>query len=655
MFETLKIYTHKEISLEDIIEKLAHLEYHRQEAVSEEGDFSVKGDTLEVFPVNFSFPVRIEWEFNTVTKIYSFDSKINRKLLDYNFLIIIPFIRKRHKYKYSEDIPLDAVLKIKKGDYVVHTQYGIGRFLGIKMIKTAKMKGYFFEIEYSNKDKLYVPREDAHLIQKYISFSLRSPKLSRLGSREWANIKQRAERGIKNFALRLLKIEAQRKFIGGFRYSRDGQWQKMFEDSFPYEDTEDQKKAAQDVKSDMESAQCMDRLICGDVGYGKTEVAMRAAFKAVMDAKQVAFLVPTTVLAYQHYKSLKERIADFPINVEMLSRFRTKSEQKSIIEGIKLGKVDIIVGTHRLLSADVSFKDLGLLIIDEEQRFGVAHKERIKQLKTGIDVLALTATPIPRTLYMSMVGIKDISVIKTAPKERMAIRTKLIEFNEELIKEAISYEVKRGGQVFFVHNRIETIEKVRKKIEGFLSPDIRIEVVHGRLSSKEIENIMLKFIEAKIDCLISTAIVESGIDIPRANTIIINDAHNFGLSDLHQLRGRVGRFNVQAYAYLVVPRLKALSQDVIKRLRLVEEFSHLGSGFDIAMSDLELRGAGNLLGSQQHGFVWMIGFDLYCRLLKKEIEYLKEVSGFRNDADNMQAAESCPGGCRQNRKVTGRR
>jgi len=624
MFETLKIYNHKDISIEDVAQMLVRLGYRRQTAVSEEGDFAIKGDTLELFPVNFSFPLRIEWEFNTITKIYSFDKNNNKKIIDYNLLIVIPFIKKRHRYKYSEDIPLDVVLQIKKGDYVVHTQYGIGRFLGIKMVKTEKQKGYFFEIEYQNKDKLYVPREDAHLIQKYISFSLRPPKLSRLGSREWANIKQKAERGIKNFAIELLKIEAQRKFAGGFKYSSDGQWQKIFEDSFVYEDTEDQVKAVQEVKSDMESTQCMDRLICGDVGYGKTEVAMRAAFKAVMDAKQVAFLVPTTILAYQHYKALKERIADFPINVEMLSRFRTKSEQKRIAEGLKTGKVDIIVGTHRLLSPDVSFKDLGLLIIDEEQRFGVAHKERIKQLKTGIDVLTLTATPIPRTLYMSMVGIKDISIIKTAPKERMAIRTKLIEFNKELIKEAILYEIKRGGQVFFIHNRIETIDKVKRKIEDFLPRDIKIGVVHGRLSSREIENIMLKFIEARIDCLISTAIVESGIDIPRANTIIINNAHNFGLSDLHQLRGRVGRFNTQAYAYLVVPRLRALSHDVIKRLRLVEEFSHLGSGFDIAMSDLELRGAGNLLGSQQHGFVWMIGFDLYCRLLKKEIEYLKD-------------------------------
>jgi len=625
MFETLKIYTHKDISLEEITEKLIQLGYRHQKAASEEGDFSVKGDTLEIFPANFSFPLRIEWEFNIVKKIYSFDKGLNKKIIDYNFLIVIPVIKKIRTRKYSEELPLDAVLKIKKGDYVVHTKYGIGKFLGTKKIRTKNKEEVFFEIEYANKDKLYVHREDAHLIQKYVSFSLKPPKLTRLGSKEWVSIKQRAERGIKDFALKLLTIEAHRKLKGGFRYSPDSEWQKIFEQSFPYQETDDQIRATENVKRGMESSICMDHLVCGDTGYGKTEVAMRAAFKAVMDNKQVAFLVPTTVLAYQHYRSLVKRLSEFPNNVEMLSRFRTPSQQRDIIKRLKEGKIDIIVGTHRLLSSDISFKDLGLLIIDEEQRFGVAQKERIKQLKVGIDVLTLTATPIPRTLYMSMVGIKEMSLIKTAPKDRLAVKTQIVEFKEEIIKEAILREVERGGQVFFIHNRIETIDKIYKKLKKFLPSHIRMEIVHGRLSSRHIEKVMLDFINKNIDCLISTAIIESGIDIPMANTIIINDAHRFGLGDLHQLRGRVGRFNIQAYAYLVVPCIKSLDSDAFKRLQLIEEFSHLGSGFDIAMSDLELRGAGNLLGHQQHGFVWMIGFDLYCRLLKKEIEYLKEL------------------------------
>jgi transcription-repair coupling factor (superfamily II helicase) len=454
---------------------------------------------------------------------------------------------------------------------------------------------------------------------------LKPPKLSRLGSREWIRTKERVSKGIREFALQLLRMEAQRKLMGGFKFSPDNEWQKIFEEKFPYQETEDQIKAIQEVKKDMESAMCMDRIVCGDVGYGKTEVAMRAAFKAVMDNKQVAFLVPTTILAYQHYTNLLKRTKDFPINVEMLSRFRTYHQQKEIIQRLKEGKIDIVVGTHRLLSPDVGFKDLGLLIIDEEHKFGVEHKEKIKELKVGIDVLTLTATPIPRTLYMSLVGIKDIFLIKTPPKERLATKTIICEFNPKILREAIIQEVKRQGQVFFIHNRIQTLPKIEKILRNYLPSEIRIEVVHGKLPSSLMEKIMLDFIEKKIDCLLSTAIVESGIDIPFANTIIINDAHIFGLADLHQLRGRVGRFNVRAYAYFVIPNKETISEEAKKRLKMIEEFSHLGAGFEIAMSDLELRGAGNLLGKEQHGFVWMVGFDLYCRLLKKEIEYLREI------------------------------
>jgi transcription-repair coupling factor (superfamily II helicase) len=622
MFETLKVYTHKEISLQEVITKLVQLGYRRQDSVGEEGDFSVKGDILEIFPSNFNFPVRIEWEFQVIDKIYSFDRVLNKKIVDYDFLIIIPHIKKIKRY--SEDLPLDIVLRIKKGDYVVHTKYGIGKFMGTKKLKIRDREDYFFEIEYADKDKLYVSREEAHLVQKYVSFTLKAPKLSKLGSREWIRIKERAENGIRRYALQFLRMEAQRKLMGGFRFSPDSDWQAIFEERFPYQETEDQIKATHEVKIDMERSICMDRLICGDTGYGKTEVAMRAAFKAVMDAKQVAFLVPTTILAYQHYKNLKERVKDFPIVVEMLSRFRSPQEQRLIIQKLKQGKIDIVVGTHRLLSDDIEFKDLGLLIVDEEQRFGVRAKEKLKTLKVGIDVLTLTATPIPRTLYMGLVGIKDISLVKTPPKERLAVKTEVREFSPQILKEAIVKEVKRGGQVFFIHNRIETLGKIERILKDTLPSDIKIGVVHGRLSSGLIERTMLNFIEKRIDCLLSTAIVESGIDIPSANTIIVNDAHKFGLSDLHQLRGRVGRFNIQAYAYFLIPRFSSISSEAKKRLKLLEEFSHLGAGFDIAMSDLELRGAGNLLGPQQHGFIWMIGFDLYCRLLKKEIEYLKD-------------------------------
>jgi transcription-repair coupling factor (superfamily II helicase) len=623
MFETLKIYINKETSLEEVTEGVIKLGYRRVDEVGEEGDFSLRGDTLEIYPVNFNFPLRIEWEFEVVRKIYSFDKNLNKKIIDYDFLIIIPYFKKVKRYP-GEDFPLEAILRIKKGDYVVHTRYGIGKFLGMKKLRVKGKENYYFEIEYDKRDKLYVAKEEAHLIQKYISFHLRPPRLSRLGSKEWVRTKEKVSKGIKEFALQLLRMDAQRRVIAGFSFSPDTEWQKVFEGSFPYDETEDQIKAVIEVKKDMEKSICMDRIICGDVGYGKTEVAMRAAFKAVMDGRQVAFLVPTTILAYQHYTNLLKRTEEFPINVEMLSRFCPPSQQKNIIQRLKDGKIDIIVGTHRLLSSDVNFKDLGLLIIDDEHKFGVGHKEKIKTLKIGIDVLTLTATPIPRTLYMSMVGIKNISLIRTFPQERLAIKTIVCEFSPKILREAVEREMNRKGRVFFIHNRIESIHRIEKKLRKIFPPQLRMGVVHGRLPSHSIEKVMLDFIEGRLDCLLSTAIVESGIDIPSANTIMINDAHKFGLADLHQLRGRVGRSHIQSYAYFIVPDREVISSEAKKRLKLISEFSHLGGGFEVAMSDLELRGAGNLLGKEQHGFIWMVGFDLYCRLLKKEIEYLKD-------------------------------
>ncbi|MBU2045070.1 MAG: DEAD/DEAH box helicase [Candidatus Omnitrophica bacterium] len=623
MFDIFKIYTQKQISIQEANEKLIGLGYRRFDQIAQEGDFSVRGDTLEIFPANFNYPLRIEWEFDSVKKIFSFDKEINRKILDYDFLILVPCHRRSRRYT-SEDIPLSAVLEIKKGDYIVHSRYGIGKFLGVKKLKVRDQEDYYFEIEYEHQDKLYVSKEEVHLIQKYANFNLARPRLSRLGTKEWQRTKEKVEKGIKAFALAILRIEAQRKVIGGLRYAEDDSWQKKFEQDFPYQETPDQAKATQDVKNDMQNPGCMDRIICGDVGYGKTEVAMRAAFKAVSSGKQVVILVPTTILAYQHYVNLTKRLKDFPFSVEMISRFRSPREQKNILKRLTEGKVDIIIGTHRILSQDVAFKDLGLLIIDEEHKFGVTHKEKIKKLRVNVDVLSLTATPIPRTLYMSLIGIKNISLIKTPPKERLAIKTEVMLFDIKRLGDMITREITRGGQVFFVHNRIESIGRIEQSLKKVLPKQARIEVVHGRMASRQMEEVMLKFIDKKLDCLLSTAIVESGIDIPTANTIIINNAHRFGLADLHQLRGRVGRHNLQAYCYLVAPPKESLSSDASGRLKMIEEFSHLGAGFEVAMSDLELRGAGNILGREQHGFIWMVGFDLYCRLLKKEIEYLKE-------------------------------
>jgi transcription-repair coupling factor (superfamily II helicase) len=623
MFDAFKLYIRKEISLDDAVKKIAELGYSRQGDTQNEGDFSLKGDTLEIFPVNFNYPLRVEWEFNAVAKIYGFDKLTNRRLVDYEFLIVIPHFKKSHKYK-SEDLPLDAVLKLKNSDYVVHSRYGVARFLGMKKMVLNGTEELYFELEYRDGDKMYVSKEEAHLVQKYISLAGRPPKLTKLGTKEWSRIKAKVEEGIKAYALTFLRMEAQRKLIGGVKYSPDGELQKAFEATFPFKETEDQISSTNDVKRDMEAGKAMDRIICGDVGYGKTEVAMRAAVKVVADSKQVAFLVPTTVLAYQHYLNLSKRLKDFPVRVEMLSRFRTHQEQAIVVKELGAGKVDIIVGTHRLLSKDIIFKDLGLLIIDEEHRFGVEHKEVIKKMKVGINVLTLTATPIPRTLYMGLTGIKDISLMKNPPPDRLAVKTKLIDFSPDLLAKIITDEVARGGEIFVVNNRIESIFSLADKLKKVLPEKVKMGVIHGRLPPKAIENAMRDFIDKKINCLVSTAIVESGIDITSANTIIINNAHTFGLADLHQLRGRVGRREVQAFAYLVVPKRSIIPAEALKRLQLVEEFSHLGAGFEIAMSDLELRGAGNILGKEQHGFIWMVGFDLYCRLLKKEIEYLRE-------------------------------
>ena len=507
---------------------------------------------------------------------------------------------------------------LKAGDYVVHVDHGIGQFDGLRQIAVEGTTGEFMLLRYAEDARLYVPLARVDLIQKYQSLGAATPQLDRLGTNLWETRKARVKKSVGDMAKQLLALYAERKLATGHSFPEDTNWQKEFEDSFEFQETPDQEKAVNDVKKDLESAQPMDRLLCGDVGYGKTEVAMRAAFKAVGDSMQAAILAPTTVLAFQHYETFRRRFAAFPVKIEMLSRFRTAREQKKILAEVEAGKVDIVIGTHRLLSKDVKFQNLGLLVVDEEQRFGVAHKERIKEMRKNVDVLTMSATPIPRTLHMSLVGLRDMSVIETPPKDRLAIQTTVAPFSESIIKRAIEEELSREGQVFFVHNRVESIASVNQLIKR-LVPKARVIVGHGQMAESELEKVMLKFIRGEADILVCTTIIENGLDIPRANTIIINRADRFGLAELYQLRGRVGRSNQRAYAYLLVPPSGALSTLARHRLAALKEFSDLGAGFRIAALDLELRGAGNLLGREQHGQIAAVGFDLYCRMMERAV------------------------------------
>ena len=509
------------------------------------------------------------------------------------------------------------------GDYVVHVEHGISRYRGLKEIAQDGMTLEFMILEFADDAKLYVPLTRLDLIQKYRSTeSGPAPPLHRLGTQQWAKTKARVKKAMQDMADELLKLYAQRKAAEGFAYSADNEFQREFEDAFDYNETDDQLSAIEDIKRDMESTTPMDRLLCGDVGYGKTEVAMRAAFKAVQDGKQVAVLTPTTVLSFQHFETFKARFKQFPIHIEMLSRFRTPKEQKKIIERVAAGEIDILIGTHRLLSKDVEFHDLGLLIVDEEQRFGVRHKERLKQMRAQIDVLAMSATPIPRTLHMSLVGLRDMSVIETPPKDRMAIQTIVAKFDEKLVRSAIEVELERGGQVYFVHNRVETIYEIAAKIQE-LAPHARIGVGHGQMGESELEKVMLAFMHHEFDVLVATSIIENGLDIPLANTIIVNRADRHGLSELYQLRGRVGRSNRRAYAYLLIPPEQELTEIARRRLAALKEFSDLGAGFKIAALDLELRGAGNMLGGEQSGHIEAVGFELYTSMLEEAVNRLK--------------------------------
>lgn len=531
-------------------------------------------------------------------------------------------VKKKKKRKIYEGRKIQSFSELKPGDYVVHENHGLGIYQGIEKIETDKIAKDYMKISYAQGGNLYIPATQLDLIQKYAGSDAKKPKLNRLGTQEWTKTKTRVKGAVREIAKDLVELYAARQNQEGYVYGEDTVWQKEFEEMFPFEETEDQLLAIEAVKQDMQSHKIMDRLICGDVGYGKTEVAIRAAFKAVQEDKQVVYLVPTTILAQQHYNTFLQRMRDFPVRVDLMCRFRTSAQQKKTVEDTKRGLVDIVIGTHRVLSEDMKFKNLGLLIIDEEQRFGVQHKEKIKKLKENVDVLTLTATPIPRTLHMSLIGIRDMSVLEEAPEERLPIQTYVMEYNDEMVREAIERECARQGQVYYVYNRVEDIAEVTARIQK-LVPDVTVAFAHGQMREHELERIMYDFINGEIDVLVSTTIIETGLDISNVNTMIIHDADRLGLSQLYQLRGRVGRSNRMAYAFLLYRRDKMLKEIAEKRLAAIREFTDLGSGFKIAMRDLEIRGAGNLLGAEQHGHMEAVGYDLYCKMLNEAVKHLK--------------------------------
>lgn len=529
-------------------------------------------------------------------------------------------VKKTRKITNAERIKSYQDLKV--GDYVVHVNHGIGRFTGVETLEISGIHKDFMLIEYNGDDKLFVPIDQIDLVQKYVGSEGKQPKLYKLGGSEWKKVKRKVQSKVEDIADELIKLYAEREAAVGYPFSEDDNLQQEFESSFPYQETEDQLRCIEEIKQDMQLKKPMDRLLCGDVGYGKTEVALRAAFKAIAEGKQVAILVPTTILAQQHFETASERFQDFPVTIELLSRFRSRKRQIETMKGLKNGSVDMVIGTHRLLSKDVVYKDLGLLVVDEEQRFGVKHKEKIKSLKTNVDVLTLTATPIPRTLHMSMLGVRDLSVIETPPANRFPIQTYVLEYNPLLLREAIERELSRGGQIFFLYNRVETIEQKAREIEELVE-GARVGVAHGQMRETELENVMLAFLDGEYDVLVSTTIIETGVDIPNVNTLIVDQADRMGLSQLYQLRGRVGRSNRVAYAYFTYHKDKVLAEVAEKRLQAIKEFTELGSGFKIAMRDLSIRGAGNLLGSQQHGFIDSVGFDLYSEMLKEAVDRRK--------------------------------
>ncbi|MHC4124596.1 MAG: transcription-repair coupling factor, partial [Planctomycetota bacterium] len=532
-------------------------------------------------------------------------------------------IRRRQR-QIRAGAAVDTLADLQAGDYVVHVSYGVGKYSGIEIIKDKKGTSEHLTIEYDGGVKIHVSANNISLIQKYIGTSPRRPKLSKIGSKKWIRQKEKVAESVENLASELLGIQAKRQALGGIKHTPDSNWQREFEEAFPYQETADQITAAKQIKADMQTNIAMDRLLCGDVGYGKTELSMRAAFKAVENGRQAAVLVPTTVLSVQHGRSFAERFADFPVCIEVLNRFRTTKQAKDVTDRAREGKVDILIGTHRLLSKDVEFKDLGLLIIDEEQRFGVRHKEKLKKMRINVDILTMTATPIPRTLHMSLLGLRDISSLGTPPLDRRSIVTQVTAYNEQLIRKAIFRELNRQGQVFFLHNRVKTIEKKAYEIRRIIDDsNVRVAVAHGQMPKSRLEREMIDFVNGKTDVLVCTTIIESGLDIPNANTIFIDDADRFGLAELHQLRGRVGRYKHRAYAYMLLPKARSITPIAGRRLKAIEEYSHLGAGFRIALRDLEIRGAGNILGPEQSGHIQIVGYQMYCQLLADGVRRLK--------------------------------
>ncbi len=520
----------------------------------------------------------------------------------------------RRKFRSVNSVPIDSFLDLKPGDFVVHIQHGVGKFVGLERIETLGKEKDYLGIEYRDKEKLYVPLEMVNLVQKHLGRSGANPSLDSIGGKSWSKAKAKVKKGVEKLAKELVGIYSARIKQKGYSFGSDTKWQHEFEAGFEFEETPDQQKAIDAVKADMESEKPMDRLVCGDVGFGKTEVAIRAAFKAVMSGKQVALLAPTTILSEQHYQTFKERFELYPVSIDYMNRFRSAKEQKDIIARLNSGKLDLVIGTHGLLRKDIEYKNLGLLIVDEEQRFGVAHKEKLKNMRKLIDVVTLTATPIPRTLHMSMIKVRDLSVISTPPRARLPVETYVMEFNEQMVKRAIMQELDRGGQVFYLHNRVKTILAVEKFINRLI-PRASVGVAHGQLPEHKLEEVMFDFINGRLDILLSTSIIESGLDIPNANTLIVDGADNFGLSQLYQIRGRVGRSIEQAYAYLFYSAGKALTEQAQKRLQVINDYTELGSGFNLAMRDMEIRGVGSIFGSEQSGDIMVVGFDTYCRLL----------------------------------------
>jgi transcription-repair coupling factor (superfamily II helicase) len=630
MFDSLELFVGQHIDLETVLKRLAAYRYTKVDKTYEEGQFALRGGVLDVYPVNFEGPLRIDVDDDLIKAIASVNIHTGRSIWQHKAVIILPLAQTSRKEVFSAEVPMVNFIDIEEGDYVVHNQHGIGRFVGLKELSVADKRLEHLVIEYRDGDRLFVPKHDLRLVQKYVSFNKKPPRLFKLGSKEWEKVRNAIQKKLQKLAAELLHIHAARASMKGFAFSKDTDWQEEFDDTFEFEETPDQLKAWEEVKRDMETGIPMDRLICGDVGYGKTEVAIRAVFKAVMDNKQAAVLVPTTILAEQHYYNFKKRFKGYPVSVAMLSRFRTKHEQGTIIKGLAEGKVDVVIGTHRLISSDIAFKDLALIVIDEEQRFGVRAKEKLKHLKILADCLTLTATPIPRTLYMALAGAKDMSVITTPPQKRIPVNTRVIEFDENIIRRAIAKELARGGQVFFLHNRVEDIELIAKIIKKIV-PQARVAVAHGQMPGRLLEEIMLHYLEGAVDVLICTTIIGSGIDIPNANTLIVNRADHFGLSELHQLRGRVGRASEEAFAYFIAPQGRRMSDIAKKRIDTLLKYSQLGAGFHIAFEDMQLRGAGNLLGREQSGYIASVGFDLYCRLLRESIENLKQTKEFDHE------------------------